>query len=352
MSHTLNFRRASVKELSLARVGNPLRSEPLKTSNELCRFSDEDAAVLTPSFLKPFKNLEAKQFVHHSSLDLNEVYRYAKTIFGDAGRLLDHGRKIARHLYNTSKHPNIKPGDLCIAQVSDLLVDGEPRQALSIIKSESKVPFLEIADTDGNLELIAHQGISPDKIDKGCLIIEQDPDNGFLVYTFDRSSSGTHFWMRDFLGVQFRRNADYMTRRYADMCVSFAKEGLPDDMGAEERSRIAGQTMSYFEEKDEFDLKHFREEALKEPEVIERFDHFRENQGDHEEGGALEENFVIAKKAARKAASRFRSGIKLDCGVNLAFTPAFNEEGEGAFERGYDEGKGKKFVKIYYDEEV
>ena len=351
MSHTLNFRRAKLTALSLARVGNPLRSEPLRTSKELCRFSDEDANVLTPSFLKPFKNLEVKQFAHHSSLDLNEVYRYAGTIFNDPDTLLAHGRKIARHLYNTSKHPNIKPGDLCVALVNDLLIDGEPRQAISLIKSESRVPFLEIADDNGNLQLITHQGISPEKIDKGCLIVNQDKENGYVVYTFDRSSSGTHFWMRDFLGVKFCRDADYMTRRYADMCVSFAKEGLPDEMGMEEKSRIAGQAMSYFEERDEFDLKHFREEALKEPEIIEKFDTFRENQ-DEEDGGKLEESFPIAKKAARRAGNRFRSMMKLDCGVNLSFTPSFSEEGEGAFERGYDEEKGKKFVKIYYEEEL
>lgn len=351
MSHTLNFRRAAVASLSLARVGNPLRSEPLRTSKELCTFSGEDAAVLTPPFLKPFKNLEAKQFAHHASLDLNEVYRYAKTIFRDTGRLPDHGRKIARHLYNTSKHPNIKPGDLCIALVTDLLVDGEPRQALSIIKSESKVPFLEIADTDGNLALIAHQGISPDKIDKGCLVIDQDADDGFLVYTFDKSSAGTHFWMRDFLGVRFRRDDDYMTRRYADMAVSFAKEGLPGDVGAEQRTRIAGQAMEYFRERDEFDLRHFREEALREPGVIEKFDQFRDSQAAGE-GEDLKENFVIAKKAARQAATRFRSTMKLDCGVNLSFTPAFSEEGEGAFERGTDEATGRKFVKIYYRDEL
>ena len=81
MPHTLNFRRAKLSALALARVGNPLRSEPLKTSKELCRFSDEDKAILTPSFLKPFKNLERRAFHHHSSLELNEVYRYACLLY-------------------------------------------------------------------------------------------------------------------------------------------------------------------------------------------------------------------------------------------------------------------------------
>lgn len=351
MPHTLNFRRAKLTTLSLARVGNPLRSEPLKTSKELCRFSDEDNAVLTPSFLKPFRNLERRAFDHHSSLELNEVYRYASAIFEDTEKLAEQGRKIARHLYNTSKHPNIKSGDLCVALIKDLLVDGEPLLAISIIKSESRVPFLEVTDADGNLQLITHQGISPDKIDKGCLIVNCDKDGGFLVYTFDKTSSGTHFWMRDFLGVKFRRDDDFMTKRYADMCVSFAKEGLPEEMGAEDKCRVANQAIGYFEERDEFDLKHFREEALKEPEIIEKFDEFR-GQQDQEDGGELDETFTIDKKIARKAGNRFRSTMKLDTGVNLSFAPAFKEAGESVFERGYDDEKQMKYVKIYYQEEL
>lgn len=351
MSHTLNFRRAKLTSLSLAKVGNPLRSEPLRTSNELCRFSDEDSRVLIPSFLKPFKSLEVKSFEHHSSLELNEVYRYAAAIFENPELLLEQGRKISRHLYNTSKHPNIKSGDLCVAFVKDLLVDGEPLMAISIIKSESRVPFLEIADTDGNLQLITHQGISPDKIDKGCLIVNTQKEEGYIVYTFDKTSSGTHFWMRDFLGVKFRKNDDYMTKRYADMAVSFAKEGLPEDMGAEDKFRVANQAMTYFEEKDEFDLKHFREEALKEPAIIEKFDEFQANQ-DEEDGGKLEEKFTIAKNVAKKAGNKFRSAIKLNTGVNINFMPAFKDADESTIERGFDEGKQKKFVKIYYEEEI
>ncbi|MGJ8677325.1 MAG: nucleoid-associated protein [Akkermansiaceae bacterium] len=351
MSNTLNFRRAKLVSLSLAKIGNPLRSEPLRTSKELCSFSDEDSVILTPSFLKPFKGLETKAFAHHSSLELNEVYRYATAIFDNTDVLLEQGTKIARHLYNTSKHPNIKSGDLCVALIKDLLVDGEPLTAISIIKSESRVPFLEISDNDGNLQLKTHQGISPDKIDKGCLIINSEKEKGFLVYTFDKTSSGTHFWMRDFLGVKFVKNNDYMTKRYADMCVSFAKEGLPEEMEAEQKYQVANQAMTYFEEKDEFDLKHFREEALKEPAIIEKFDAFQANYDD-EEGEKLEEQFTIAKSVAKKAGSKFRSAIKLDTGVQINFTPAFKDADADSVERGFDEGKQQKFIKIYYQEEL
>ncbi|MGB0774574.1 MAG: nucleoid-associated protein [Akkermansiaceae bacterium] len=358
MSHTINFRRAKLVSLSLARVGNPLRNEPLRTSKELCHFSPEDEGILTPSFLKPFQNLESKALSHHSSLEMNEVWRSAAECFERPDALLAEGKKVARHLYDISKHPNIKSGDLCIALVQDVLVNGDACRALSIIKSESRVPFLEITDTDGSLTLVTHQGISPEKIDKGCLIIDTEKDNGYLVYTFDKTSSGTHFWVRDFLGAKFRRNDDYMTRRYADMCVSFAKEGLPEEMGAEQKHRVASQTMDYFQEKEEFDLDNFRQEALKEPDLIEKFDSYRgrqsggDDEGAEEEDEKLDEQFTIAKKIAKKASSKFRSGMKLDCGVNISFTPAFQGADEEMFQRGVDEETGLKYVKIYYEEEL
>lgn len=351
MSNTINFNRAKLTTLTLAQVGNSLRSEPLRTSNELCRFSNDDTGVLTLSFLKPFRNLERRALSHDSSLDLNEVYRYASDIFKDSEDLLSQGRKIARHLYKTSKHPNIKAGDLCVALIDDVLVDGEPLQAISIIKSESRVPFLEVSDMDGNLQLITHRGISPEKIDKGCLIINHDQEGGYLVYTFDKASSDAHFWMRDFLGVKYRKDNDYVTKRYADMAVSFAKEGLPEEMEAEKKTRVANRAMNYFEERDEFDLKGFREEALQEAEIIEQFDEFRGKQ-DEEDGAPLPETFEIDKKIAKKAGNKFRSSIKLDSGVNISFAPAFKEADEGVIERGFDEGKQMKFIKVYYEEEI
>lgn len=351
MSNTISFNRAKLTTLTLAQVGNSLRSEPLRTSNELCRFDDDDTGVLTLSFLKPFRNLERRALSHESELDLNEVYRYATAIFNSSDALLGHGRKIARHLYKTSKHPNIKSGDLCMALIDDVMVDGEPLQALSIIKSESRMPFLEVSDNNGNLQLITHRGISPDKIDKGCLIVNHDKDGGYLVYTFDKASSDAHFWMRDFLGVKYRKGGDYMTRRYADMAVSFAKEGLPEEMPAEEKYRVANRAMDYFEEKDEFDLKGFREEALKEPKIIEQFDAFHGNQ-DEEEEGKLDETFPIDKKIARKAGNRFRSTIKLDTGVNISFAPAFKEADADVLERGFDEEKQMKYIKIYFQDEI
>ena len=58
MAVPVNFREAAISKIALAKVGNPLKGEPLLTSKKLCRFENDEADLLTSSFLVPFKSLE------------------------------------------------------------------------------------------------------------------------------------------------------------------------------------------------------------------------------------------------------------------------------------------------------
>jgi len=351
MSIVTNFNTASVESIALAKVGNPQRGETLKMSKELCKFTDEDNPLLTYAFLKPFKNLERYCFSHRENLEMNEMYGYVDNSFKDKEDFLNNGRKVARLLYEKSKHPNIKSGDLCMAYVKDVLVDGETCDALSIVKSESQVPFLEIADRDGDLQLTTHNGIYPDKIDKGVLIINSHKAQGYLVYTFDKGGGETNFWVKEFLGVAKLKDNEYKTKRYAEMVSEFAKEGLPEEVDQEDRYRIANNAARFLAEKEEFDTKHFEEEALKDPEVIEKFQEFKQGYQD-EEGKPIDETFKIEKKAAKQGVGKFKPAIRLDSGVIIRFTPDFAEAEGSVLERGIDEKSGKKFIKVYYEEEL
>ncbi len=351
MSLLVKYHAAKISSMALAKVGNPTRNETLKTSKELCRVGERDSEVLTFAFLKPFKNLERQHFHHHSDVSQNEIHRSVTAVFKQPAALLDSGRQIARHLFSKSNHPNIKSGDLCVSIVEDVMVEGIKHQAICIIKSESRVPFLEISDQDGDLKLTTHNGIYPEKIDKGCLIIDRDAEDGYLVYTFDKSSGESQFWVRDFLALRPKKDAAFMTKQYAEMCVSFAEEGLPEDMAQEEKFQVANKALAYFDEKDEFDEGAFKQEALTEPAIIEKFNEYKSNFVD-EDGKPIDNQFPIEKKAAKKASSKLKSLLKLDTGVTLRFTPNFVDEAEKCFERGMDEEKGMKFIKIYYNEEI
>lgn len=350
MALVTNFNTAIVEGIALAKVGNPQRGETLKMSKELCKFGDKDTAVLTFAFLKPFKNLERYHFHHHTDIELNELYGYVDNAFQKKEDFLNQARKAARLLFEKSQHPNIKSGDLCIAYIEGVQVAGEMYDAISIVKSESQVSFLEIADRDGDLELITHNGIYPDKIDKGVLIVNYEKEAGFLVYTFDKSGGETNFWVKDFLGARKRRDSEYKTKQYAEMCNSFVKEGLDDEVTEEDRFKIANKATQYLSEKDVFNAAHFEEEALEDPKVIEKFHSFKSHYQD-DEGNAIDEEFEIENTVAKKVGGKFKPAIRLDSGVIIRFTPDFMD-GDDVIERGVDEATGKKFVKVFYQEEV
>jgi hypothetical protein len=351
MSTKANFNKATLSSVTLAKIGNPLRGESLKTSKDLCEFGEDDKDILTVAFLKPFKNLEPYRFHHTSSLDLHEMHCYANTIFDQKDRFLTYSRKIARHLYDKTKHPNIKSGDLCVAFLEGVQIDGTPCDAISVVKSESLTPFLEISDNDGDLQLTTHNGIYPDKIDKGCLIVNSEKEAGYVVYTFDKGGADTNFWVRDFLGARALKDDSFKTKKYAEMCVSFADEGLPEEMPSEDKYRVANDAMQFFAEKETFNEKNFEEEVLKEPVIVEKFNDYKGKYTD-EDGDPLAETFAINKQAAKKAGSKIKSNLRLDTGVVLKFTPDFAERESEIMERGFDEKMQMKYVKVYYNEEV
>jgi len=353
MSLMVRFEKAQLSAMALAKVGNPLREELLQTSKQLCQFEPGDAELLTHCFLKSFKSLDLHQLHHHTSLDQNELFGYVSTIFDDNSTLLEQSAMIAKHLFAKSHHPNIKSGDLCVSLIEGVAVGGtEEIQALSIIKSESKVPFLQISELDGDLVLRTQQGIYPDKIDKGCLIINHGREEGFWVYLFDKSGGNTHFWNRDFVGAMAVKSDDFLTKRYSELCVQFADKGLSEELGQEERVEVAKNALSYISETDDFDLKEFKQEALgDEPEIVEKFDTFKE-EFEEAKGMELDETFTVSKPEAEKAKKRLKSRLKLDVGVDMTFSSGFVHESEHFLERGHDEEKGMSFVKIYYYKEV
>lgn len=347
---TPNFRNARLVAMSLAKVGNPVRNEALRTSRQLCRFREEEADLLTHCFLKSFRSLEAHQLHHHIGLEQNELFAAAAAIFDDNAVLLEQGAAIAQHLHAKSQHPNIKSGDLCVALLDQIGVLGEPVQALSIVKSESRVPFLQISERDGDLVLTTEQGIYPDKIDKGCLVLNHGRADGFSVYLFDKGGGDTRFWVRDFAGAKPVTDDGYLTRRFSELCVEFAKRGLPEDTVAEERMEVASRAMDYLKETDEFDLAEFEEKALEKPERIAQFEAFKVDY-EEERGEPVQEKFPVSKKEAEKAGNRLKSRMKLDVGVELKFSSGFIHQAAHFLERGHDEDKGMEFIKIYYRKE-
>jgi len=362
MSAKIRFTSAYATGLVLAKVGHPQRDEPLQTSKEVFKILEADQQTLTAIFLKPFKNLTAHRFSHHASLDQHEMNAYSSAIFSSEEGLLEKGCEIAKRLYAKSNHPNIKSGDLCISLIRDIEVDGAQTTALCILKSESVVPFLSISTRDGDLELHTEQGINPERIDKGCLIINHLAQKGYYVLTFDRSGADSRFWVRDFLGVVPITDSPFLTNKFAGMAVSFlekekkerkekTKEAGDDDAPPWEDTRAVSDAISYFEEKEQFSLQEFEEQVLKTPEVKAKFAEHRAKV-EEETGHRLEETFEISKKDVTKARNKLKTVLKLDTGAEVRLKPELAAKPERVLEHGFDEERQMKFIKIYFNEDL
>jgi hypothetical protein len=357
MSVKIRFTSATAVGLVLAKVGHPQRDEPLQTSKEVFKVAEEDQETLAAIFLKPFKNLTAHRFSHHSSLDQHEMNAYATAVFAADDGLLEKGCDIAKRLYAKSNHPNIKSGDLCISLIKNIDIDGELTQGLCILKSESVVPFLSISTRDGDLELHTEQGINPEKIDKGCLILNHLATKGYYVLTFDRSGSDSRFWVRDFLGVVPITDSPFLTNKYANMAVAFmekeqkSKPTADDDTPPWDSTNAARDAITYFEEKEKFSLPEFEEQVLKTPEAKAKFAEHR-SQIEQEQGHKLDDSFEISKKDVTKAKKKIRSTMKLDTGVEIRLKPALAAKPDQVLEHGFDEERKMKFIKIYFNEDL
>lgn len=364
MTIKLDFSQATIKGLVLAKVGNPSRDEPLQTSKQVFEVEDEDQPTLSGIFLRPFKSfsLVGQKFHHHASLEQHEINTCAAAIFDDPEQLLEKGCQISTRLHTKSTHPNIKSGDLCISRIEGIQAGEEKVDAICILKSESVTPFLSISAHDGDLQLSTEHGINPEKIDKGCLIVNQFSRKGFYVLTFDRGSSESRFWVRDFLNVVAIPDNALLSKKVAEMAVSALAESAATSAQTEEPrddadssppwevNAAAKEALAYFDNKKHFSLAEFEEQALRTPEAKAAFRE-KKKQFEEEGGVAIEEKFDISPKDVSKAKKLMKSILKLDTGIEIRLKPKVVANPEKVMEKGYDEEKKMNYIKVYFNKE-
>ena len=132
------FDQTEITQLSVHRVGNQQRQELLTLSNAPIQLNEELEKLLLMYFLQPFDREEYFQFIHPSSLDLNEVYSYVSNIFENPETLHEESINLAKHLYSKSSHPNIKQGELYTVYFQNVILDGQMMDAIGLFKSENK----------------------------------------------------------------------------------------------------------------------------------------------------------------------------------------------------------------------
>jgi hypothetical protein len=213
----INLYSAHIASLSIHRVGNKSKNEPLLLSEEMYKTNDEITPLLKEFFLKPFRDKEENYFQFGNDVDVefNELFKLTAEVFANPESIHENSKKITQHLYDQSTHQHIKSGEVYVAFFEGLQIDNEKVNGIGIFKSEIKQDFLQFSEKENQLEAILQQGVSLIKLDKGCLIFDVKKEEGYKILSVDSNRYDAKYWLESFLGVDACNDDNFKTKRYS-----------------------------------------------------------------------------------------------------------------------------------------
>lgn len=341
---------SNIQLVSVHHVGNAGSQGDLRISEAPFDHLDEKLhPMLRTYFLSNFNTPEFYAFTFsNDDFTMNPIYKYAADIFRDLESFHINSINLAKHLYEATQHPNIKPGDLYIAYITNISLDGVASEALGIFKSENKESYLKLKSYANQFDLFADEGMNIKKLDKGCLIFNTEADSGYKVLMVDNSNkSDAHFWKHDFLNIKPISDAFHHTQNFMNLTRQYAAEQIKEDFSVSKADQIdlLNRSVDFFKSKEQFSQTEYETEVLSDPEVIESFRNFGKNFMDNNEFTPAD-NFEISVQAVKQQARIFKSVLKLDKNFHI-----YIHGNRELIEKGFDEVTGRHYYKLYFEHE-
>jgi len=293
-----------IKMATIQVVGNKTRGEGLSAASVLADVSGS-SEFLTKLVEKSFTLDDVKQFSYIETVELNPVYQFVSKIFDENETFLKQSVNIATFLYDQSIHPNIRSGELYV-----LLLECEYKketvEAVAILKSEKKDPFLA-TDNDGReISVRTIYGTGLKGLDKGCLVLNIEREQGYLVGTVDNTNNGSdaQYWTDSFLHVTNCEDDYHKTVKLTEMLTAFSKQVA--EQSAVEGAVVAKKATELLKKSEAVQLDELAERICTNDEQREQFAAFRQ-EFEEEYGGFAEKVNVVAKAASRKPVTRMNT---------------------------------------------
>lgn len=334
-----------ISKLSIHKIGNKLCQEGVEFSKQEIGVDTEMSEILKTYFLLPFKNEETFHFIHISDITLNEVYSYSSLIFDDIDTFHEQSMNLARFLYEHSCHPNIKRGELYVAYFKDCIFEGKTVDAIGIFKSENKDTFLKINSNAGDFSIESQTGVNIKKLDKGCLIFNTNKDDGYDVFVVDNTNKGeAKYWIDDFLQVK-RRNDNYtQTQNTVALCKQFISQ-LSEDITKADKAAMMNRVAENVKQ-EHVDVNDLANNAFVSRHLVDSFMDFMEDyKSTHDV--EIEQSFNGRPEAVNRRIINTITTIKLDSNFEINI----HGNNNNLIEYGYDERKGMRFYKLFFEEE-
>ncbi len=348
----VDYSAINIEKLIIHKVGNKHKKIDNHISNNLCSFDDEISTNLINYFFTPFsKQTEVHKLHHHSDLKLNDLYNYSNRIFNNPNEFKAISKSILTHLFEQSEHPHIKTGEVLIAFLNDIIFDDELTMAIGIFKIERKQNYFNFTETNQSLGIHLREGVSSKKIDKGCLIINTNKNDGYRVLSVDNNNYDTEYWKNKFLKIQYVKDFYYHTSNYVDFVKSFSEDILKQSKGKDEQIAFLNKSMNYLSDKDNLEIGEFANEMFQEPEMRQEFLGYK-NKYEKEKEIKIQDSFEISQNSVKSKKRLIKSLIKLDTNIQIKLDSNDPEYNQQFIEKGFDEIRGMRFYKVYYNNET
>lgn len=348
----INLYLTQIESLSIHRVGNKSKNEGTFFSEQPYQLNDELNELLKEFFFRPFREKEENyfRFDHEVDLEYNELYNVATEVFENPNSIHQQSQRITKHLYEQSNHPHIKSGEVYVTYLSDVVVDNEKMNAIGIFKSELKHDFLEFEEKNSNIEILIRHGININKLDKGCLIINTNKEEGFKILSIDSNRYDTKYWLENFLSVDALTDETFFTKKYLKFCQDFAKDVVLPAEDKKQEVMFMNRAVNHFAKNDEFVETNFLNEVMDNPDLIPEFKHYKTEKGPKY---SIEDvsSFPIANKAVSDARKKIKNVINLDTNIQIKMDFINPESAEKFVEKGWDEEKQMYYYLVYFNKE-
>jgi hypothetical protein len=347
----LDISSVQLKRLATAWVGNKNRYEgvniPSQTLTSLHHVAEE---LMITAFLKPFEKTEEFFYFHHDEdVSNHPVYQSCMTVFADPEQLSTEMVQLAQRLYEYAELPKIRGGEFFAAYFDNVILQGEPVQAIALVKIQTKEPYLKVERSTDSFAISVIEGIPTHKLETAAIIFNLDEAEGYRICAIDSVSKKDErsFWKDEFLRVRPIEDNYFNTRHHISMSGEFINEKLVNqfDIDRADQLDVLYRSGLYFKENEEFELEDYAKTLFPEPEQQEAFLEFRDSYS-KAYAVPLEEKFDISDQAVKKEFKVLKSVIKLDKNFHI-----YVHGRRDLIERGFDDDKGKKYYKVFFDEE-
>ncbi len=286
-------------------------------------------------------NKEIEYHIPQESVVKNEIDR----MFNQPGLFQEISGELAVKYAQTHDPDTIREGEFIVMAVNHILYEGERRNGMIIMKTDTREDFLILKKQNDTYDLALSKGIPLKRIDKCVMIINVHGSDGYrCLFKKINFNAGENHFVDEFIKARPLPSSYYNTSSYFNMVRTFVNDEMEAENKLDKVEKL-NRSMDYLKNHESLNASEFENEVFDELEKREAFQNFRKNYSNDNELEITDE-FEISPKAVRHNNRYIRSVIKLDRNFHI-----YVHGNRQHIVRGFDHEKNMHYYQLFFDKE-